>query len=59
MTVSGIITTIAGSGSSGSLGDGGLAINAQLSKPYGVAVDVSGDVYIADCMNNKIRKVSV
>ena len=54
----GIITTIAGTRTEGSNGDGGAATSAQLYWPYGVAVDISGNVYIADCNNNKIRMVS-
>ena len=53
----GIIKTIAGTGVSGSSGDGGLATNAQLSTVYGIATDISGNVYIADSTNNKIRMV--
>jgi uncharacterized protein (TIGR03437 family) len=56
--VNGIITTIAGNGQSGFSGDGGLAINASLQTPVGVAVDQAGNVYIADGDNNRIRKVS-
>ena len=55
---SGIISVTAGTGKYGSSGDGGLAYNAQLALPMGVAVDVSGNVYIADNGNNKIRVVS-
>ena len=59
VTVStGIITTIAGNGTSGYSGDGGLATNAKLSGPIGVCVDTSGNVYIADWSNGRIRKVS-
>ena len=54
----GIITTIAGTGSAGSSGDGSASTNALLFNPYGVAVDSSGNVYIADYTNHKIRKVS-
>lgn len=55
----GIITTIAGTGNAGSSGDGGPAISALLYYPCSVAVDASGNVYIADRVNNKIRMVSI
>ena len=51
------ITTIAGGGAYG-LGDGGAATNASLSAPFGVAVDASGNLFIADTVNFRIRKVS-
>jgi uncharacterized protein (TIGR03437 family) len=55
---SGIITTFAGSGSStGFSGDGGPAINAQLNRLAGLAVDQAGNLYIADAGNYRIRKV--
>ena len=57
VTSSGIITTFAGMGTFGSNGDGGAATSAQLSYPYGVSVDISGNVYISDFGNNKIRMV--
>jgi hypothetical protein len=53
----GIISTVAGSGRAGFSGDGGLAIQAQLSQPLGLAVDGEGNLYIADTLNNRIRKV--
>ena len=53
-----VITTVAGTGAAGSGGDGGLATSAQLNGPYGVAVDVAGNLYIADTNNNRIREVS-
>ncbi len=53
----GIITTIAGNGSSGFSGDGGYATNSQLSYPFGLAVDPLGDIYIADSDNMRIRKI--
>jgi uncharacterized protein (TIGR03437 family) len=53
----GVITTVAGGGSNG-LGDGGPATSAQLGGPGGVAVDGSGNLYIADTDNNSVRKVS-
>jgi hypothetical protein len=52
----GIITTVAGGGTNG-LGDGGPATNAELSDPSGVAVDASGNLFIADYYNNRIREV--
>jgi sugar lactone lactonase YvrE len=53
----GIITTVAGDGIEGYSGDGGLSISAKLSYPSGVAVDASGNLFIADTDNNRIRKV--
>ena len=53
----GVITTVAGTGTAGSLGDGGAAVGAQLNGPVGVAVDGAGNLYIADHLNNRIRKV--
>jgi uncharacterized protein (TIGR03437 family) len=58
MVSSGMITTIAGNGSSGYSGDNGPATSAQLHYPTGVAVDTSGNVYIADLSNHVVRKVS-
>jgi adhesin/invasin len=54
---SGIITTIAGTGTPGSGGDGGQATAAQLNNPYGLALDSAGNLYIADAFNFKIRRV--
>src|ERR1700690_1442983 len=55
---SGTITTVAGNGVSGDTGDGGTATSAELSTPAGVAVDGSGNLYIADGQNCRIRKVA-
>lgn len=55
---SGIITTIAGNGTMGFSGDGGPAISAQLHMPSDVKVDTSGNIYIADLYNYRIRKVN-
>ncbi len=53
----GIITTVAGNGTVGYGGDGSSAINANLSYPRDVAIDASGNLYIADHDNQRIRKV--
>jgi len=55
----GAITTIAGSGNAGFLGDGGAATSAQLSGPTALALDAAGDLFIADTGNNRIREISV
>ena len=54
----GIITTIAGNGTAGYLGDGDPAASAELRTPEGVAVDNAGNVYIADYGNCVIREVT-
>lgn len=54
----GNIVTVAGSGAAGFSGDNGAATSALLDTPTGVAVDGSGNLYIADSHNNRIRKVS-
>jgi sugar lactone lactonase YvrE len=53
----GIITTYAGNEKCGYSGDGGLATNAELNEPYDLSVDGSGNLYIADTNNSRIRKV--
>ncbi|NDC42832.1 MAG: hypothetical protein EBZ77_14990, partial [Chitinophagia bacterium] len=55
----GIITTIAGNGTAAYAGDGGPATSANLSRPYGLAFDAAGNLYIADRSNNVIRKVTL
>ena len=54
----GNIATIAGNGSQAFSGDGGLAASAGLNHPRGLAVDSSGNVYISDVDNHRIRRVS-
>lgn len=55
----GIITRVAGIGTQGFSGDNGLAINAQLNYPTGVAIDANNDILIADGSNGRIRKVAI
>lgn len=54
----GNIITVAGTGVAGYSGDGALATSAQLNDPYGVFVDGSGDIFIADSDNSAIREVT-
>ena len=58
INANGIITTIAGIGTSGFSGDGGLAISAKLNGPYSLAFNSSGDLYFSDEGNNRIRKIT-
>ena len=53
----GIITTVAGTGTGGYNGDGILATTAQLNSPNEVSFDSSGNLYIADWINNRVRKI--
>jgi uncharacterized protein (TIGR03437 family) len=57
VTSNGTISTVAGNGHSGFSGDGGPATSASLGEPWGLALDSSGALYIADVLNNRIRKV--
>ena len=58
ISTSGTITTVAGTGTAGFTGDGGTGTSAQLNNPHGVGVDGAGNVYIADTLNYRIRKVN-
>ena len=58
ISASGTISTYAGNGVSGFSGDGGASSAAQLHDPYGICHDGSGHLFIADCRNSRIRKVS-
>ncbi len=58
VSVDGIIDTIAGTETAGSSGDGGPATDARLFHPRGVAVDVAGNLYVADTLNHLIRRLT-
>jgi hypothetical protein len=57
VSTSGQISTFAGNGTAGFSGDGGLAVSAEINRPYGLAIDARGDLYFADGGNCRIRKV--
>ena len=58
VAVAPVIDTLAGDGTAGSLGDGGSATSAELNSPEDVALDSAGNLYIADCNNDRIRVVA-
>lgn len=58
INTSGTISTFAGNGSCGYSGDGGPATAAEINQPYGVTIDISGNIYIADYFNARIRKIN-
>jgi uncharacterized protein (TIGR03437 family) len=53
------ITTVAGNGSEGYAGDGGPAVSANLNQPIAVALDSTGNLFIADSRNYRVRRVDV
>ena len=53
----GVISTIAGTGERGFSGDGGAATRAQMNEPYGVVIDRSGNIYVADRLNRRVRRI--
>lgn len=56
--LSGRMTTVAGNGQPGLAGDGGPAVAAQLHSPYGLAIDLLGNLYVADLGNRRVRRIS-
>jgi len=54
----GVISTFAGNGRAGFGGDGGQASQAQLNRPESIAIDIAGNVYIADTENFRLRRVA-
>jgi DNA-binding beta-propeller fold protein YncE len=53
----GVIGTVAGSGTKGFSGDGGPATRARMNEPYGIVLDRSGNLFIADRLNRRVRRV--
>ena len=53
----GLVKSIAGTGSVGDRGDGGPAINAALNGPHSLAVAKSGEIFVCDTWNNRVRKI--
>lgn len=58
LDASGTLTVVAGEGTQGYGGDGGPATAAQLDSPQGIAVDASGNLYVADTHNHRVRMVT-
>ncbi|MBV9968189.1 MAG: hypothetical protein JO008_21135 [Alphaproteobacteria bacterium] len=54
---SGAISTVAGNGEPGYTGDGGPAVRASLNEPYGIAIDRAGNIFVADRLNRRVRRV--
>ncbi len=54
----GIITTVAGKGTQGFSGDNGPAISAAIDSPTGLAIDVAGNLFLADTHNDRIRRIA-
>ncbi|HEV3256507.1 MAG TPA: hypothetical protein VG013_06495 [Gemmataceae bacterium] len=56
--VKGTVTTIAGTGKKGDGGDGGPALKAEFNAPHSFALAANGDIYLADTLNNRVRKIT-
>ena len=54
---SGVIGTVAGTGDKGFSGDGGPATGAALNEPYGIALDRAGNIFVADRLNRRVRRI--
>jgi sugar lactone lactonase YvrE len=59
ISADGTISTIAGTGEAGYAGDGGMANQAVLNSPQGLAVDAEGNLYVADSFNDRVRKIDL
>jgi hypothetical protein len=53
-----VISTIAGTGTDSYSGDNGQATSAAINGPSGIAIDSSGNVYLSDFNNNRVRKIT-
>ncbi|MCW3121013.1 MAG: C-terminal target protein [Flavipsychrobacter sp.] len=58
ISTSGIISTVAGTGVAGYGGDGAAATTAKLNSPLGMCIDASGNIYIGDQLNHRVRKIN-
>ena len=58
MTATGVISTVAGNGTAGYEGDGGVSTDALLSEPMGLAIDPLGNLFFADRGNGRIREIA-
>ena len=58
VSAAGVITRVAGTGTTGNTGDDGAATDAQLHEPVGIAATPDGGLLIADVLNNEVRKVA-
>jgi sugar lactone lactonase YvrE len=58
VSAEGILTVVAGNGTAGYSGDGGPAIDAQFHYIHALAVDASGNIFVADTNNNRVRKIN-
>ena len=58
VTPDGLIQTVAGNGQYGFSGDGGPAIQAAFNRPFGIATDAAGSLYIPDGPSNRVRKIA-
>jgi sugar lactone lactonase YvrE len=54
---SGVIGTLAGNGQAGYAGDGGPATEASLNEPYGIVLDRAGNIFVADRLNRRVRRI--
>ncbi len=55
---SGTITTVAGTGATGTAGDGGPATNATIGSVFGIALDANNNLFLSDVTNNRVRRVA-